>query len=328
MRSKNIYKIIFACFIFCFTLKGSGQEKETLILRIENHEAVINDLTAQQRIILDNSGELARKITQLREKPQMSAAEHRQLSQYMRESQQFQAGIDSINAELEKYSGEMNQSIKELSGIFDTEIERLSITGKQETHEQKIDRLKSLQDKLDQRAVWESRLPSPEYPVFAKNIEINEWDSPETLRYKGDLLLDRNDQLQEIIHEMDARIEGLEKEARLRSRVEEFRGDIALFDDREFTMRTQPRTQEYTRQTPLETVDSEKIYSSAAADPVSSVYLDLAEELRAPLPRSAALLNQWISRLGSSREILSARADSIKNEARAMYEQANKKQER
>ncbi len=328
MRLKNLFKILAACFLFCLAIEGLSQDKESLISQIENHEAVINHLSARRQMVLDNSGELARKINQLREKPQMSAAEHRQLSRYMRESQQFQAGIDSINAELEKHSGEMNQCIKKLIGIFDTEIERLGISEKPKTDEQKFERLKMLQDKLDQKAVWESRLPSPEYAVFAKNIKINEWDSPETLRYKGDLLLDRSDQLQEMIHEMDTRIEGLEKEARLRSRVEEFRGDIALFDDREFAMRTQQRNQEYTRQTPMEAIDTERTYSSAAVDPVSALYLDLAEELRAPLPRSAALLNQWISRLALSRDILSARTDSLKNEARAMYEQADKKQER
>jgi hypothetical protein len=329
MRLKNLFKILSACFLFCLAIEGLSQDKESLISQIENHEAVINHLSARRQMVLDNSGELARKINQLREKTEISAAEHRQLSQWMRESQLFQARIDSIDTETEQQRAAMNHSTRELIFIVDAEIERLALASEKEDEKSKTKRLENLQHRLDEKAFWESRLPRPDFPAaFSKNIEINEWDSPETIRYKGDLLLDRSDQLIEMIHEMDTRIKGLEKEARLRSRVEEFRGDIALFDQREFAVRAQPQSYENTRQTPSAIDEGESTYTFTAVDPLSSIYLDMAEEMRSPLPRSSALLDQWIKRLYSSRGILSFRADSLQNEARKMYEQADRKQER
>ena len=155
------------------------------------------------------------------------------LSRNLRKAQALSEEIQSLEKQIHRIEGEIKDKKGELEGEYDHQIALL--LGKLNEDSQTEERGEIL-EKLKEYQAAKEQLKEQEGEELERlditKIEIQEYDGPQEIREKADLINDFATKLQNRIDMLNARAEKLAVELKTRERLGEFAEEISFFGER------------------------------------------------------------------------------------------------
>lgn len=238
-----------------------------------------------------------RQLTQLRRRAQLLTIKNQSLSRtHSRQTQQLQSAVNAVIHFTQQITDSLTRALP-------PDREALSLWQQERKQYQSM-----LPD--------ENTHPGPWAVLFA-----HPQDTPRSLKLKGDWLLDREAALRREAEQVVHRLNDLNREARIRSRVADMDRELSLFSQNEELFARSTRQAEESNAQPASEADFNGTRENVEND--GAALLDRpAMELTGPMPSSPQTLQAWIHRLTAYQSRLIQVADSLRTRADHFYTQS------
>jgi len=295
--------------------------------RRDSLEALRSNLHVQAEI-------LAQQIDAARRKDAPGPAEHRLLEKQLQRAQVLENQMRALDGQEQDLWGRYEPVLEKLIRCYEAEIDGL--VKRMEGEDAAKNRealLVRFQDALKRKQAWEAeRVMRQAGAGRDAAVVMKPSDTPSDLRMKGDLLLDQEEAVRKEIRALDARLQSLVKEERVRKKAEELTVGMHMFNENEELLG---------RTTPAEDRRAEILTGNGSLkrDPGESVgvhYGDGIESGASParspdgsVDRTAhpslSDLQENIAQLESMKSRLQQKAGSLQEKARQFYRAAEER---
>ncbi|NIR51011.1 hypothetical protein GWN42_23890, partial [candidate division KSB1 bacterium] len=176
------------------------------------------------------------EIRGLKDKETLNYFQRQKLEGLLRTSQDVSRDIAAIDAEIRTLNESLEKLGRRLIGRYDAEIKnKLEELERERISEQtRREVLAEIQVLRDKSAQIKERIGMPSLEsIRLSKLNIEPDDSPRQIEQKADLLKDQEDKLRRLANRMRIQANELQKELRVRTRINEFVADISTFDQQE-----------------------------------------------------------------------------------------------
>jgi hypothetical protein len=336
-KMKALLRVVIIVLLFCsYTMLYSQSvamtDWEAEAVRFEQ---MLDSLRVRHARLMGQAEIVAQRITLYRDKDNLNAREHGNLEKQLRESQRFEYQIRDMESQINVILQEYKETIETLIPLYQATIDSLLVQADHEDHANKEELLRRIQDLLDKKQFRESQLIAPYKFVHAGyRIDAQSGDTVRQLRMKAGLLLDQEEALRNEIDMVNGRINSLNKEKQIRTRMAELADDLDIFNEREELVGRQSEDMEdvlnnldYWRVTFNDERAPQSLASPQDWQPEPSERtLDRPEDMLFT-PRSPAHIEDSIERLERFRDRLAQEADSLQQRAEWFSNEAESKRE-
>ncbi len=311
---------------------GSALESlETIALdfqaRRDSLEALRSNLQVQADI-------LAQQIDAVRRKDVPGPAEHRLLEKQLQRAQVLENQMRALDGQEQDLWGKYEPILEKLIQCYEAEIDglvkRMEGEGAAKNREALLVRF---QDALKRKQAWEAERVMRQAGVGRDAVvAMKPSDTPSDLQMKGDLLLDQEEAVRKEIRALDARLQSLVKEERVRKKAEELTVGMHMFNENEELLgRTTPsedkRAEILTGNGSLKRDAGESVgvrYGDGIESDASPARSPDGSVNRTAHP-SLSDLQETIGRLESMKNRLQQKAGSLQEKARQFYRAAEER---
>ncbi len=240
------YKIVLSGMVFFLLLgvcSGAWSAEEDKIAALQKQISALEKQKAQ----LESEGEklmakgdkLSFKIDALkmRSKGGLGIIGRYKLSRNLRKAQALSEKVQSLGKRLHRIEGELKGRKGELKGEYDRQIAILlgKLNGSGQTEEtgkilSKLKEYRVAKEQLKEQLKEQEKKKLE--PLDIAEIKIQEYDGPQEIREKADLINDFATKLQSRMDMLNARARKLEVELKTRERLGEFAEEISFFGER------------------------------------------------------------------------------------------------
>jgi hypothetical protein len=314
--------------LFSQNVDMSPEERQALA-----YEQELDSLRVQHARWMNQAEIIARHIELYRSKGNLNARDHRNLEKQLQESQRLESAVLALEARINEVINDYRDVIRTLIPLYRARIDSLLDLAKGETSTEKQALLAQAQELLTKKQAWDAQLLMPiRFTHTDYKIVAHPWDTQRQLMMKGDLLLDQEDALRREIDVVDERIQSLQKEKKIRTKMAELTEDLDLFNEREELLGREAEG--------IETGANDLIFGERDTDegrsyeisgiPESWGFESSERTLNRPVdlvwtPRSPVLIQESIDRLRRFRSRITTQADSLRQRAEWFHEEAQKR---
>ena len=219
----------------CLEARSEEDKIATLRKQISTLEEQKAHLEAEGEELIAKGDELSLKIDALKiqAKSGLGIIGRYKLSRNLRKARALSEEIQSLEKQIHKIKGELRNTKRELEGEYDSQIalllEKLNGGGQNAESGRILEKLKEYQAAKEQ--LKEPEKEELKYLDIAK-VEIQEYDGPQEIREKADLINDFAAKMQSRINMLNSRAEKLEVELKTREKLGEFAEEISFFGER------------------------------------------------------------------------------------------------
>lgn len=281
----------------------------------------IDSLQLDKSKFLHQSDLLAAVIQQLKSKQDLNIFQRRRLEQLLKSSQELDQNINNVHQKMEQLDREHQSVLRELVAWYNDQIERkmnAARTRKLSPAEQQQLSAWNLE-----RSQYLKKIRHNEIQLqLSRPIEIEESDSYQTIKQKADLLRDQEDKARKQISLVDKRVNELQSELKLRSRMNELIADTYLMGQPTEKSLPQNQPKGGNENVVFSGADNSRAPASASFDVVDNLLLkaDVSGISNLDLESQIRNLQQMKVRLNQS-------ADSLRIVADQFYQAAEKKRQ-
>lgn len=222
--------VVFLCLFL--TTRCLGNELTALERQLENLAVTIDSVKAQGFKILGETENVAQKIQLIQSRSKLSRKEHQELEKQLQRAQTLEMQLQAIEMRIDTLYQAYLVYGKDLLVQYQAKTDKL--LDQMETAvdpDQKAARLQQFQQLMSKK----NRLDNILHPLRLNSyrplsIESQPWDTPEDMKLKGDMLMDRSEMLQQEAWQIDQKITSLTREYKARKKAEEISEELDLFD--------------------------------------------------------------------------------------------------
>ena len=314
------YTLIGILFLNCALLYSQQSDITSLEQKEQQLSGQLESLQIEKSTFLHQSDSLAVLIQQLKSKEDLNIFQRRRLEQLLKSSQELDQNITDNDQKIERLDREQQALFRELIAWYDGQIAKMMNSGKGK---------KLSQSEAQQLTEWSAernqylkkiRQNQIQFQI-SKPIAIEESDSYQTVNQKADLVKDQEDKVRRQVKLMDKRVTELQRELKLRSRMNELIADTYLMDQP--TEKLLPQNQPRGANDNAAFTETDK-----AARAQSSGSFDIVDNLLLKTDVSGISnldLESYIRNLQQMKMRLSQSADSLRVVAKQFYQAAEKK---
>lgn len=328
---KKIHFIVFLLFLHGLNpLNASGssgtddlESLEKLSLSIEKS---LDSLQSVRSRIQKDGEAVAAQMDMLRSKEMLSPKEHRQMEKWLQTSQRLDAEMNRLRKDLDDCRKRRDETVGRLIDAIQAALAGIRNEAENADSRRKVELAAVLQDLLNRKTAWESRLSAGPAPVRQTDpVMLQPWNSPEDIRLKANLLQDEAESTRDEMRRINGRIRSLREERDVRRNVAELSRELALFNEQDELV---GRRMEYGQPAgDQETFDGRgnPIGTNIGPPPAEGTGPELPSGWIAEgagAESEPADLNSRIDRLEKYRRKLAARADSLSARARWFLKRA------
>gem|GEM_PF-1732726 len=233
-----VSSLCLASFLLLCLCAGSWSADDS-ITALQEQISVLEEqkgqLEAEKKTLTTEGDELSSKIEALKiqAKSGLGIIGRYKLSRNLRKAQALSEKIQNLEKEIRKTESELKGKRSELEREYEHQITvllgKLSGISPVEERRKIVEKVKEYQTAKEQLA--EPEAEELERPDIAE-IEIEEYDGPQEIREKADLINDFANKVNSGIEMLNARIEKLKEELKTRKRLGEFAEEISFFGER------------------------------------------------------------------------------------------------
>lgn len=295
------------------------QQEQGLALELEN-------LNLEKSKLLQLGDSLAVPIQQLKSKQDLNIFQRLRMEQLLKSSQELDQKIVVINQNLDKLDREHQSVLRELVAWYNDQIERkmnAARTRKLSPVEQQQLSAWNLE-----RSQYLKKIRHNEIQLqLSRPIEIEESDSYQTIKQKADLLRDQEDKARHQMSLIDKRVQELQSELKLRSRMNELIADTYLMGQPTEKSLPQNQPRGANENVVFSGADNSRAPASASLDAVDNLLLkaDVSGISNLDLESQIRNLQQMKVRLNQSADSLRVVADQFYQAAEKKRQDENKK---
>lgn len=196
-------------------------------------ESKLADLGTQRETLSAQVRSHAVEIQELKSRDRLSYFQRQKLEALLKQSQTVSNQIESIDGEIRILDRNLTRAGETLIERYNSQIDRLlakSQNSKLSTQARKnlLSEINTLRTK--RAAVKQKIKPSSPEPVGLTRVEIEPDDSAKKITQKADLLKDQEDKLRRLVGQIAQQTQDMQKELRVRTRINEMVTDMAVFD--------------------------------------------------------------------------------------------------
>lgn len=260
--------------------------------------AQIELLLIEKEKYLQQSDSLAALIQQLKSKQDLNIFQRRRLEQLLKASQELDQNILAVDQKIEKADREHQTALRKLVAWYDSQIAQWIDSGKgKKISQEQLERLATWQR---ERQEYASKIKQDQLQrQISRPIQIEESDSYHTIKQKADLVKDQEDKARRQMALVEQRVRALQKELKLRSRMNELIADTYLLDQPTEKLLPQSQVRGANENAVFSDGEKSRAQSSATFDVVDNLLLkadvsgistmDLESQLRNLLQMKARL---------------------------------------
>ena len=242
------------------------------------------------------------------------------LSRSLRKAQALSEEIQALKKQIHEVESELKGNKKELEGEYDGQIALLldKLNGGNQTAERE-----EILEKLKEYRTAREQLKELEHLERLKHlditkIEIQEYDGPQEIREKADLINDFATKLQNRIDMLNTRAEKLAVELKTRERLGEFAEEISFFGER--ISREEIVSDSGRKAADVDNVDEPKILEGTdTREPIEGI--EFSKPIETETPLSEALDKIVVERNGVSASFMATSLAQIKKQIELLGEQ-------
>ncbi|HDP99438.1 MAG TPA: hypothetical protein ENN22_09700 [bacterium] len=290
------------------------QKEQQLSVRIEA-------LQIEKTKFIHQSDSLAVSIQQLKSNQSLNLFQRRRLEKLLKSSQELNQNINQVNQKMKQFNRELQSLLRELVSWYDKQIAEIISSAKGN---------KLTQTELQQLSAWNAersqylkKIRQNQFQLqLSKPIEIEESDSYQIVKQKADFLQDQADKARKQIKLVHKRVNELQKELKLRNRMNELIADTYLMDQpiEKFLPQSQLKGANYNAE--LSKTDKARAQSSSSFDVVDNMLLKTDVSGISNID-----LESYIRNLQQMKIKLTQSADSLGTVADQFYQAAEKKRQ-
>ncbi|MFQ5639273.1 MAG: hypothetical protein ACE5IR_14920 [bacterium] len=199
-------------------------------------EATIKEVQTQRETLSQQVHALLDEIQKLKSTDGLSYFERQRLDELLKRSQALSLQVETKDRELRDLKRAFRKSGEKLIALFDSEIEKKLVRSTnsrlsaetQKTLLTEIENLRAKKTKINRKIGSQT---SKQLGLTRVAIEAD--DSSKKIAQKADLLKDQEDKLRQFAERIDLQKKDLQKELRVRTRINEMVTDISVFDQQE-----------------------------------------------------------------------------------------------
>lgn len=290
------------------------QQEQGLALELEN-------LNLEKSKILQLGDSLAVPIQQLKSKQDLNIFQRRRLEQLLKSSQELDQNINNVHQKMEQLDREHQSVLRRLLGWYDEQIDNMMNAAKAKKLSPAEQQQLSAWNL--ERSQYLKKIRHNEIQLqLSRPIEIEESDSYQTIKQKADLLRDQEDKARKQISLVDKRVNELQSELKLRSRLNELIADTYLMGQPTEKSLPQNQPKGGNENVVFSGADNSRAPASASFDVVDNLLL------KADVSGISNLdLESQIRNLQQMKVSLNQSADSLRIVADQFYQAAEKKRQ-
>ncbi len=232
--SKSLSVLLLMC--LCVNSWAAEDRISVLQKEISTLEDQKGRLEAKRQKLMDEGDKLSREIEELKMQSRggLGIIGRYKLTRKLRKAQGLSEKIQILEKDIYDVETGIDGKKKSLEREYDRQIDILlgKLNGASKTGESRkiLEKLKEYQSAKEQLAKQDEEEPA-EY-LDVSRIEIEEFDSPQEIREKADLLNDVAGKMGNGVETLSARIERLKGELETRAKLGEFAEEISFFGER------------------------------------------------------------------------------------------------
>ena len=177
--------------------------------------------------------DLARQISELKRDASLNFIERQRLESRLKESLKLTQAIEALQPRIKQTQKELREKRSQLIGLYDQRLEALlnALHAKPDKQARQL-ALAEMNTINRKRAALQNFLITGIPPAQQPGplLKIEETDTPQSLKRKGDFMKDQQERYQSYAWQLGETISGFEKELTLRQRMSDFMNDLSLFD--------------------------------------------------------------------------------------------------
>lgn len=211
------------------------EQQEQFLLDVE---AKIDSLQLLLDQRINENRILSGQIQQNNSGEQRTYNEHRKLEKQLRKAQSLNLEIKNLETGISRLHNLYQDSLQALITAYQNILDRRMIQAQNAGSDEERDRyLLDSQNILSKKARWNHRLSTRlSSRISDLSLKVTPWDNPASLRLKRDALLDQEETIRHEVQDIENKIIRLQKEDKMRKKMIEMAGDMALFSESEETM--------------------------------------------------------------------------------------------
>ncbi|HEX9970913.1 MAG TPA: hypothetical protein VGD14_02475 [bacterium] len=315
------YTLIGILFLNCAVLYSQQIDITSLEQKEQQLSGQLESLQIEKSKFLHQSDSLAVLIQQLKSKENLNIFQRRRLEQLLKSSQQINQNINEVDQQMEKTDRDHQAVLQQLISWYDENIGRmvssdqtkkLSQSQAQQLSEWKAERNQYLKKIRQNQIMFQ----------ISKPIAIEESDSYQTVNQKADLVKDQEDKVRRQVKLVDKRVTELQRELKLRNRMNELIADTYLMD--------QPTEKLLPQNQPKGANDNAAFSETDKRNAQSGTSFDIVDNLLLKTDVSGISnldLESYIRNLQQMKMRLNQSADSLRTVADQFYQAADKKRQ-
>jgi FtsZ-binding cell division protein ZapB len=239
MRKLKIVVNFLAVLLFmCLCVNSWAAEDRISILQkeISTLEDQKGRLEAKKQKLMDEGDKLSREIEELKMQSRggLGIIGRYKLTRKLRKAQALSEKIQILERDIYDVESGIDSKKKSLEREYDRQIdillEKLNEASKTAESREILEKLRQYQSAKEQLAKQDEEEPA-EYLDVSK-IEIEEFDGPQEIREKADLLNDVAGKMDNVVETLSARIGRMRGELETRAKLGEFAEEISFFGER------------------------------------------------------------------------------------------------
>jgi chromosome segregation ATPase len=237
-KLKIVANFLAVLLLTCLCVNSWAEEDRISVLQkeISTLEDQKGRLEAKKQKLMDEGDKLSREIEELKMQSRggLGLIGRYKLTRKLRKAQALSKKIQILEKDLHDVESGIDSKKKSLEREYDRQIDillkKLNEESQAEESRDILERLKQYQSAKEQLAKQDEEEPA-EYLDVSK-IEIEEFDGPQEIREKADLLNDVASKMGNGVETLSARIERLKGELETRAKLGEFAEEISFFGER------------------------------------------------------------------------------------------------
>lgn len=237
-KSKIVVSFLAVLLLTCLCVNSWAAEDRISVLKkeISTLEDQKGRLEAKKQKLMDEGDKLSREIEELKMQSRggLGIIGRYKLTRKLRKAQALSEKIQILEKDIHDVESGIDSKKKSLEREYDRQIDillkKLNEASQAEESRDILERLRQYQSAKEQLAEQDEEEPA-EYLDVSK-IEIEEFDGPQEIREKADLLNDVADKMGSGVETLSARIERLKGELETRTKLGEFAEEISFFGER------------------------------------------------------------------------------------------------
>jgi chromosome segregation ATPase len=237
-KLKIVANFLAVLLLMCLCVNSWAEEDRISILQkeISTLEDQKGRLEAKKQKLMDEGDKLSREIEELKMQSRggLGIIGRYKLTRKLRKAQALSEKIQIFERDIYDVESGIDSKEKSLEREYERQIDillkKLNETSQTEESREILERLRQYQSAKEQLAKQDEEEPA-EYLDVSK-IEIEEFDGPQEIREKADLLNDVAGRMGNGVETLSARIERLKGELETRKKLGEFAEEISFFGER------------------------------------------------------------------------------------------------